>query len=594
MAKTGEIARSRGVRAQNGPRAFLRRGIALDRAAEDSIVTPTRLQVAGFVVDFAQEALLDAAGRPVELRPQAFQILRHLARCPGRLVTKDELMAVVWPGVVVTDDSLVQAIGDVRRALGDAGHRLVKTVPRRGYLLLTAAIADESPKRDVEVKGALSKPARRWLALGCAMILLLGAVAFWQDRARTVASGVDVAGEPSIAVLAFKGPPGDADGAVLARNVAADLVSELARSPNLRVVSSQSSFQFADGKTPMAEIGRRLRSRHIVDGTVRREGEQLRMGVELLDSQDGRVVWSASDVVDRAALGAAQLALVGRIAGTLQAKVAGTEQRRALAQLPKTLDAYVLVAHGRAMLWRYNAQGIRDSRRFLSEAIAIDPDYAPAWAFLGIVNTVDIGLHLTGEWDERRIGEVVDQIRRAIELQPGLPIAYVALSQAQSRAGDLDAALASAQHACRLSPNDAECFYVLGAAHLQLGQIEAALGNLEQAMNRNPLPPAYLPAFYATALWANRRFEEAIGVADECLARAPDFWRCRQDRIAALVELDRLPEARTEAALLQAKVPRIGSEWFGSTFGARAAALRERRVTAARAAGIPDTSTVAQ
>jgi tetratricopeptide (TPR) repeat protein len=314
--------------------------------------------------------------------------------------------------------------------------------------------------------------------------------------------------------------------------------------------------------------------------------------VVLIDSQDGRVVWSFADVVDRTALGAAQVALVGRIAGALQSKVAGTEHRRALAQPPKKRDAYVLVAHGRAMMMRYNAHGIRESRRFFADAIAIDPDYAPAWAFLGIANTVDIGLHLTGEWDGQRIGEVLFQIRRAIELQPDLPVAYLALSQAQSRAGDLDAALAAAQQACRLSPNDADCFYSLGAAQLQLGQIEPALGNLEQAMNRNPLAPAYLPAFHATALWANRRLEDAIRVADDCLARAPDFWRCRQDRIVALVELERLPEARKEAAWLVAKVPRISSAWFGSTFGDAASALRERRVAAARAAGIPDTATL--
>ncbi|MDM0029016.1 winged helix-turn-helix domain-containing protein [Variovorax saccharolyticus] len=119
----------------------------MDRAIQDSIVTPTRLQVAGFVVDLAQQALLDAAGRPVELRPQAFQVLRHLAQSAGRLVTKDELMAAVWPGGVVTDDSLVQAIGDVRRAIGDTGHRMVKTVPRRGYLLVAATMADETLTR---------------------------------------------------------------------------------------------------------------------------------------------------------------------------------------------------------------------------------------------------------------------------------------------------------------------------------------------------------------------------------------------------------------------------------------------------------------
>ena len=139
--------------------------------------------------------------------------------------------------------------------------------------------------------------------------------------------------------MAFKGPPGDSDGDVLARDVAADLVSELARSPGLRVVASHSSFQFADGQTPLAEIGQRLRSRYIAAGTVRRDGEQLRIVVDLLDSHGGQVVWSASNVVDRTTLGATQLALVRRIAGTLHSKVSVTEQRRALAQPPTNLDA---------------------------------------------------------------------------------------------------------------------------------------------------------------------------------------------------------------------------------------------------------------
>jgi len=334
----------------------------------------------------------------------------------------------------------------------------------------------------------------------------------------------------------------------------------------------------------------RLRSRHIVDGSVRREGEQLRMVVELVDSEDGRVVWSSSQVVDRTTLGAAQLVLVGRIAGTLQSKVARNEQRRALTQPPRSLNAYVLVAHGRAMLERYSAQGMRESRRYFEQALAIDPEYAPAWAYLGITNTVDIGLKLTGEWDEKRIGEVLAQIRQAIALQPDLPVAYVALSQAHSREGNLDAALAAAQQACRLSPNDSGCFYILGAAQLQLGQVEPALRNLEQAMDRNPIPPAYLPAFHATALWASRRFEDALHVADDCLSKAPDFWRCHQDRIVSLVEMGRLPEARAEAALLRAKVPQLTAQGFGSTFGQGGIPLRERRIAAARSAGMPDSA----
>ena len=201
-------------------------------------------------------------------------------------------MAAVWPGVVVTDDSLVQAVGEVRRALGDADHRLVKTMPRRGYLLVADTVATDIPKQQAVIERPPSTHARRWLVLGSAVILVLVAVAFWQRRVSTAASSAvdDPGGPPSVAVLAFKGPSDDADGSVLARNVAADLVSELARSANLRVVLSQSSFQFAEGKTPLAEVGRRLRSRHIVDGSVRREGEHLRVGVLLIDSQDGCVV----------------------------------------------------------------------------------------------------------------------------------------------------------------------------------------------------------------------------------------------------------------------------------------------------------------
>jgi len=565
----------------------------LDRAAENSVVAPARLPLAGLVLDLGQNALLDASGRPVELRPQAWQVLRHLALNAGRLVTKGELMAAVWPDVVVTDDSLVQAIGDVRRALGDAGHRLVRTVPRRGYMLVPGAPTAEVPEEPVKIERASSSNrARSPLLLGGLLVLalVLAGAAFWMGRLRTDSpTQPDARGAPpSIAVLAFKGPPGDADGAVLARDVAADLVSELARSADLRVISSQSSFQFADGKTPLAEIGRRLRSRHIVDGSVRREGEQLRMVVELVDSEDGRVVWSSSEVVDRTTLGAAQLALVGRIAGTLQSKVARNEQRRALAQPPKSLNAYVLVAHGRAMLERYSAQGMRESRRYFEQALAIDPEYAPAWAFLGITNTVDIGLKLTGEWDQQRIGEVLAQIRQAIALQPDLPVAYVALSQAHSREGNLAAALGAAQQACRLSPNDSGCFYILGAAQLQLGQVEPAVRNLEQAMDRNPVPPAYLPAFHATALWASRRFDEALRAADDCLAKAPDFWRCHQDRIVSLVEMGRLPEARAESALLRARVPQMTAQGFGSTFGGAGMPLRERRIAAARSADMPD------
>lgn len=556
---------------------------------------PQPIRFGGYALDLSRQALLDAAGRVVELRPQAYEVLRLLATRAGHLVTKDELLAAVWPSVVVTDDSLVQAVGDVRHALGEAGHRVIRTVARRGYMLVADAVEapqaepPASPQPPVEPPRHAARLHRPMVAgLAAVTVAVLAGLAWWW-WARGPGEGLDAAGspKPSIAVLAFKAPADQPDGGAVAREVAADLVAELARSPDLRVVSTQSSFQLDVARTPLADIGRTLRSRYLVDGTVRRSGDQLRIAVELLDSRDGQLVWSVQHEVDRTTMAAAQRALVGRVAGTLQSRVTRTEERRALAQAPRSLDVFVLTAHGKAMMQRYSAEGMREARRFLQQAIALDPDYAPAWAYLGMTDTIDIGLRLTGEWDTRRAGEMLQHVQRAIALQPDLTVAYVALSQAHGLVGRFDDALAAAQECFRLSPNDAGCFYVLGSTQLRLGDSRAAVENLAQALDRNPLPPAFLPAFYATALWAEGRLEDALRVTGDCLAKAPDFFRCRQDRIAALVELGRLPQAREEADRLRAQVPGMLAKHFGDGFAESAAALRQRRMAAAVQAGLP-------
>jgi len=280
----------------------------MEPAVSASHTAGMKLNVADRVIDLGREMLLDASGKVVELRPQAYQVLRHLALNAGRLVGKDELLAVVWPQVVVTDDSLVQAIGDARRALGAAGHEVLKTAPRRGYLLVADAVSatdSPAPVSAAPEQGAPPRSRRRIVALSSlvALLALVGiAAALWAVGPWRGAEPAVAELRPSIAVLAFRSPQRDSDGAVLARGFAEDLVSELARGPEMRVVSHQSSFQLVSGSASLAEIGQRLRSRYLVDGTVQREGEQLRIVVQLLDSEDGRVVWSSPHTVGRESL----------------------------------------------------------------------------------------------------------------------------------------------------------------------------------------------------------------------------------------------------------------------------------------------------
>ena len=574
----------------------------MEQTSQVSPPASRTLQVADRVIDFGREVLLDATGKTVELRSQAYQVLRHLALNAGRVVGKDELLRVVWPNVVVTDDSLVQAVGDARRSLGAAGHEVLKTVPKRGYMLVAAAVgpvaaqsSSRAPASDaaVELSDAATRPSARWrMAIGGVLVTLAVATLSWVALSKQVPEPDRKALRPSIAVLSFRDPQRSPDGELLARGFAEDLVSELARGPEMRVVSHQSSFQFVGGGAPPGEIGRQLRSRYLVDGTVQREGEQLRIVVQLLDSDDGRVVWSSPHAVGHEALPSVRRELAARIAGTLLSKVRRTEERRALLRPPTTLDVIVLTEHGKSAMVRYSADGIRQARRFYEQALAIDPEHAPAWANLGIANTVDIGLRLTGEWRRDRLPEVLAQVRRAVSIDPELALGWVALAQAQALARDYPAATASARRCFDVSPNDADCFYILGKAELESGDPEAAVRLMEEALDRNPMPPTYLPAFYATALWANRRFDDALRVADECLARAPAFWRCSQDRIVTLIEQGRQHDAEAEAKRLLARAPEMKAEHF-AVFAPSSTALRDRRVAAARAAGVPTAPTSA-
>jgi adenylate cyclase len=580
----------------------------LNDAAPKFIAFGTRVSVAGCVLDLGREALIDPEGRPVDLRPQAYQVLRYLVLNAGRLVTKDELIAAVWPNVVVTDDSLVQAIVSVRRALGDEGHEVIKTVSRRGYIMVADAVThdarpDEIPPILLGVEASAAAPAseetdvasrsraRRALPLLVAggLTLVVAAVGWWIARDREAAPAPAAIGaRASIAVLAFSDPRGSPEGELLARGVAQDLISELARSHDLRVVSHQSSFAFAGKSTPLAEIGQRLRSRYLVGGTVSREGDSLRLVVDLLDSQDGQIVWSSVQVLDHSTVFTARDALVRRIAGSVQTKLHRTEERRALTQPPKTMDVYALTERGNEVIHRYNGAAMVEARGLLEQALAIDPDYARAWAWLGMVNAIDAGLRLTGEWSPDRMPEILAQIQRAIALEPDLPIAYVALSQAQGLARDFPAALAAAERCIELAPNDADCLFVMGKANMDLGQVEKAVHYMEQSLDLNPTPPIFFPAFYATALWGVHRPDAALRATDECLSRAPGFWRCRKDRIVSLVELGRLAEARTETSVLLAQVPTMTANRFGLDFAESAVALRERRVADAIAAGVPN------
>lgn len=568
-----------------------------------------RLPLGRLTLDLPRDLLLDENGQPLELRPQAFEVLRLLAANAGQLVTKDELMAAVWPRVVVTDDSLVQAVSDLRRALGDAGHRIVRTVPRRGYTLVADARVESAPAPAPAPSAPSASSAlpagpaatgrtpdsRRVAWSWAAAAAVVVAVAAWVaaptlHSARDASAMADAARQampdrPSIAVLAFRDPRATTDGGLLARGLAESIVAELARNVDLRVVSAHSSFALAGSGLPAAEIGRRLRSRYLVDGTVHRDGESLRVDVEMVDSQHGHLVWSSQRVVESGGVLAQRDDLVRRIAGSVHSRLRQSEERRALAlaRPPKNLDVYAMTLRAVALKHRFQPDATREARSLLEKAIASDPDYAPAWLYLAMVNALDSLLRLTGEWHPGRYEEMILQAQRAIELDPQLPMAYFALALAQAEGRQFEAALGNAQHCAALGPGDADCMQYIAAIQIRMGRGGPALAQIEQAIDLSPIPPPWIHVSHAGALWLQQRNEEAVRAADECLQQAPRYLGCRRFRLVALAELGRLDEARQEAVRIRDLLPQADLAWMVSHFTDDAAEARQRIAAAALA-----------
>ncbi|MDM0116736.1 carboxylesterase family protein [Variovorax sp. J22R133] len=510
------------------------------------------LHFSPFRLDLANERLWRGA-HPVSLRPKAYALLRYLAENPNRLIPQAEVVDALWHHRYLSDSLLRGYVRELRCALGDDAKapRFIETVSARGYRFL-AAVNRASPV----VAGDDVEPLRE------------------SDR-------------PAIAVLAFSDPQHDPDGELLARGVAEDLIAELARNVDLRVVSQYSSFAFASTGASLEETGKRLGCRYLVDGTVRREGETLRIGISLIDSHDGRIVWSSQHTTDNANVLRTRDELVCRIAGTVLSRVRHTEYRRVLTRPPMTLDVYDLTLRAMSLRLQFRAEATRQARALLGRALAIDERYAPAWLAIGWINAMDAEFRITGEWDRSRAPTFLAQVKRAIAIDPEVPAAYLALCQTHFTAGNFAEALAAAQRGTTLGPSDAACWCHLSMSQLSMGQIEAALRSSERALALTPLPPAWMLLAHAGALWANRSLEAAVQAADECVTKAPSLLSGRVFRICGLVELGRIDEARREAETLMAVLPKLTTDSFQRGFADSAKTLRERSLAAALATAIP-------
>jgi TolB-like protein len=436
------------------------KGFRSDPRGEESLLNPSQhsIVVGDRTLDLSRELMIDGRGDIVPLRPRAWLVLRLLATRAGRLVGKDEIMDEVWPDCEVTEDSLVQAIGDIRRALGTANRLALKTLPRRGYKLTIDGETSASP--DLSIAAASQRSDLGESSTPIAMPRL------------------------SIVVLPFANLGGDPEQEYFVDGVTDSLTTDLSRIVGAFVIGRNTAFTFKGKAIDAREIGRELNVRYVLEGSMQRGGSRIRLNVQLTDTNTGAQVWAerfdkpVADLLDM------QDEIVSRLANTLNAELIRAEARRAERLLrPDTMDLYF---QGKA----FQNKGVTPAflaraRDFFARALTLDPGNTEAAVGVAWVD-VALGSAFIVDDGPAHFKAAEDALNGVLLRAPHHPEAHMLLGLVQMRTNRAARGIAECRQALVLDRNLAAAHAHIGFGKHVLGRHEEVEGHIQEALRLSP------------------------------------------------------------------------------------------------------------
>jgi adenylate cyclase len=464
-----------------------------------------------YTLDLARGALLQS-GADVKLRPKSFEVLRLLIERNGQLVTKDELLDAVWGRTVVTEDSIIQCVIDVRRAIGDESQQMIKTVPRRGYIFDVPVTVSDAASRDYgvtvsgiaaperEAAGRSSAPSPsqsgpRLLLKGllaAALISLVPVVIWWgiEGRGKEAVPPVErsaaQAPHNSIAVLPFVNMSSDPESAYFCDGISEEILNRLADFPELHVIARTSSFALKDSGLDARQLSGLLGVRYLLQGSVRKDVGRVRIAAQLVDDS-GAQVWSKAYDRELRGIFAIQQEIAEAVAINVVPRIAA--RSRAQYEAPPNLDAYQHYLAGRAIMATRPPRFWELAEEQFKQAVGIDPQYAEPQTELAILWALSVGWY--GDLDKatKQAERAQEAIDRALSLKPDFARVYVAQGVLLFNRHPPDYPLAEAalRKALTLNPNMVDASNWLAGLLVDRGQEAEALAVMERAARIDPL-----------------------------------------------------------------------------------------------------------
>jgi len=531
-----------------------------------------------FRLDMANHILWRDGDR-VPVAPKSFDVLAYLIEHAGRVVTQDEILEALWPETYVNPEVLRKYILEIRRALGDRVEipEFIETLPKRGYRFI-APVVDEStaepldlpvsyetdenvPREKIRLETARSERKdppgkRRMWALAIIPILAVVVATGIRGHFRSARSGANALSltNASIAVLPFADMSAAKDQEYFSDGLAEQLINDLAKVSNLKVVGRSSAFQFKGKNEDLRDVGRKLGVANVLEGSVRRDGNHVRITAELIKADDGFQLWSQTydreikdifAVEDEIAVAATEALKVKLLGGNGQPVVPNLRSTN-----PEAYQAYLQAAYFRGR--GQSKEDLGKALAYTDTAIKFDEKYAPAWALRSSVQNAMAGTGLTDTTEGFR--KARDDAERAIALDPTLASAYLALAVTQINYDwAWDAADISLTKAAALEPGSVEGFRMRSYLSRVLGNLDEAIKLYQPAVALDPLR-ANSHLYLGHLLYAAGRYDQAKTALQKALDLNPQ---------AAFVHLTLgqifIAEGKAQQALVE--IEKEPSEW---------------------------------
>ena len=490
--------------------------------------------------------------KEIKLEPKVMTVLLCLAQHAGQVMSREQLESMAWKDMVVGYDSLASSINKLRKAFGDDSKnpQFIETVPKRGYRLIAqlgviqAIEIDTSLERpiNIEVSESFAKSNKLTHLLYIAVFLFATVLFVTWILSDSEPEPVVQSIKPSIAILPFQNLSSDPNQDYFSDGMTADIITDLSKISGIAVIAKNSVFAYKDTDVDIRQLKNTLGVSYVVEGSVRKDGNKVRISARLIDAQNSHNLWADRFDGTLTNIFALQDEVTQKIVSSLAIQLTDNERSQLAQEYTKSIEAYDEFLHGWQLIWFLSKEANLRAREHFNRAIELDSQFARAYANLALTYAYE---YLNGWHNDPK--NSIQQARyyadKGVELDPTIPQVHWVMSLVHIFSKEYQLALQSAEKTLLLNPNYADGYGIMSTILNYAGQPKKALDVMKKAMRLNPHHPSIYQIIRAEIHFNLHEYDNTIEYLNLALQRNPEAQEARLWLAAAYAHKGQIEEA---------------------------------------------------